>query len=549
MQQWMFSTVSPLSILSKRKMTLFTRPRVSCFWNWLLTLFGHQCLIHPWRNVDVNAMDAKNGTALLRASQHCQLEALQLLLDHGSAVDQMVLPLVNFADVNGTLFQPDVFLEDDEDDEDDEDVKARPVRKSQRKRLVGGGFFGDEYSMLFGRWLGDLYVAQRVFSVFSVLCFPRCWVTPLVFAIASQDTRTCGGERQLDVIRMLLKNGAKLSYQAPWQIWDSFNHFNCWMRSLFYSLLSNSSMRMSRWRKCQNVKWKSNITPMLHLPRKSESPTYITTMFHLPRKSESPTYITTILHLPPASKRPTSPKCCTCHPQATDQHHPNIATCHAKVKVQHHPNVAPATQKWKSNIHHHNVSLATQKWKSNIHHHNVAPATRKQKTNITQMLHLPPAQATDQHHPNIAPCHVQVKVQHHPHVAPATQKWKSNILLYDCLLCYVPECTTPCFSIFTLRCSSCIGSFSAKFRLMIMLIRGPIFATLRDFHTTGAGVWGVGHHAKVVIWSVSTNFAGKHSFIQTPTRSIKLWSQYCSWKPLHFSEFVSFRWPEAQYPP
>ena len=28
-----------------------------------------------------------------------------------------------------------------------------------------------------------------------------------------------------------------------------------------------------------------------------------------------------------------------------------------------------------------------------------------------------------------------------------------------------PECATPCFSMFTLRCFSCIGSFSTKFRL------------------------------------------------------------------------------------
>ena len=44
------------------------------------------------RNVDVNATDAKNGTALLRASQHCQLGALDWLLDKGAAVDQLVPP-------------------------------------------------------------------------------------------------------------------------------------------------------------------------------------------------------------------------------------------------------------------------------------------------------------------------------------------------------------------------------------------------------------------------------------------------------------------------
>ena len=44
------------------------------------------------RNVDVNARDAKNGTALLRVSQHCQLGALDWLLDKGAAVDQLVPP-------------------------------------------------------------------------------------------------------------------------------------------------------------------------------------------------------------------------------------------------------------------------------------------------------------------------------------------------------------------------------------------------------------------------------------------------------------------------
>ena len=44
------------------------------------------------RKVDVNATDAKNGTALLRASQHCQLGALEVLLNNTAAVDQLVPP-------------------------------------------------------------------------------------------------------------------------------------------------------------------------------------------------------------------------------------------------------------------------------------------------------------------------------------------------------------------------------------------------------------------------------------------------------------------------
>lgn len=168
-------------------------------------------------------MDAKNGTALLRASQHCQPQAIQLLLDHGAAVDQMLPPVCNFKDVDGTLFQQQrrTYL-----------VGGGWNFRCFSEMILGGGFLGDEISDVFGRWLGDLYVAQECFQC-SALFVPRCWVTPLVFVVASQATRTCGGERQLDVIRMLLKNGAKKSYRAPWQSWDSFNHFNRRMSGLF----------------------------------------------------------------------------------------------------------------------------------------------------------------------------------------------------------------------------------------------------------------------------------------------------------------------------
>lgn len=49
-----------------------------------------------------------------------------------------------------------------------------------------------------------------------------------------------------------------------------------------------------------------------------------------------------------------------------------------------------------------------------------------------------------------------------------------------------PECATPCFSMFTLRCFSCIGSFSTKFRLNDHADQGGIFAIPRDFHIPGA---------------------------------------------------------------
>jgi len=39
----------------------------------------------------------------------------------------------------------------------------------------------------------------------------KCWVTPLVYVLGSSDTGACAGGHQLDVIRMLLKRGAKLS--------------------------------------------------------------------------------------------------------------------------------------------------------------------------------------------------------------------------------------------------------------------------------------------------------------------------------------------------
>lgn len=44
------------------------------------------------RTVDVNACDAKNSTALLRASEHCQVKALEMLIDKKAAVDQLVPP-------------------------------------------------------------------------------------------------------------------------------------------------------------------------------------------------------------------------------------------------------------------------------------------------------------------------------------------------------------------------------------------------------------------------------------------------------------------------
>ena len=66
--------------------------------------------------------------------------------------------------------------------------------------------------MTYGLFLVDLRVAQ---SVFSYSLFPRCWVTPLVYLLGAEVTKTCAEGHQVDVIRMLLKNGAKLSYQAP----------------------------------------------------------------------------------------------------------------------------------------------------------------------------------------------------------------------------------------------------------------------------------------------------------------------------------------------
>ena len=98
--------------------------------------------------------------------------------------------------------------------------------------FFGWWFLGDESSDVFRRrlplmcgFLGDLRVAHSVFSVSSWLPlpgFPRCWVTPLVYVLGSEHTGTCAGGHQLDVIQMLLKRGAKLSYQAPWQRLDSF---------------------------------------------------------------------------------------------------------------------------------------------------------------------------------------------------------------------------------------------------------------------------------------------------------------------------------------
>ena len=61
--------------------------------------FDHFVAIKPgtfappiWRTVDVNARDAKNSTALLSASEHCQVEALEMLIDKKAAVDQLVPP-------------------------------------------------------------------------------------------------------------------------------------------------------------------------------------------------------------------------------------------------------------------------------------------------------------------------------------------------------------------------------------------------------------------------------------------------------------------------
>ena len=96
-----------------------------------------------------------------------------------------------------------------------------------------------------------------------------------------------------------------------------------------------------------------------------------------------------------------------------------------------------------------------------------------------------------------------------------------------------PECTTPCFSMFTLRCFSCIGSFSTKFRLMIMLIRAvflpfhAIFTYLVLFKGSRGGAPCLISFYKFC-WQTII-----HSDPRTlPTRSIKL---IAATKPLKFS--------------
>ena len=216
---------SALSTLFKAQDDL-TRSKISCFfesdcWLSLATNVGsisiNFLLFDPTqvrRKADVNAMDAKNGTAFLRASQHCQLGALQLLLDHGAAVDQLVAPpstrvclwrrmiswRMHFCVMPGWCI----------DDVDDFWIWFSDFF---------GRWFLYDARMTYGLFLVDLRVAQ---SVFSYSLFPRCWVTPLVYLLGAEVTKTCAEGHQVDVIRMLLKNGAKLSYQAPWQIFGRF---------------------------------------------------------------------------------------------------------------------------------------------------------------------------------------------------------------------------------------------------------------------------------------------------------------------------------------
>ena len=101
---WLFNSPFALRCPPFKAQDDLTRSKISCFfesdcWLSLATNVGsisiNFLLFDPTqvrRKADVNAMDAKNGTAFLRASQHCQLGALQLLLDHGAGVDQLVPP-------------------------------------------------------------------------------------------------------------------------------------------------------------------------------------------------------------------------------------------------------------------------------------------------------------------------------------------------------------------------------------------------------------------------------------------------------------------------